>query len=280
MTFMVSLITLLIERFFDWSHLRQWHWFLAYQRAFLERLTGQSPYLVLILTLLPLLVGVGVINFALQNVLFGFIKLAFQLVVVLYCLGPKNLWADSFASINAFTQGDAHNAADKLKAAFGINEVPSSQEAHRLFLNAIFIAANRRVFGVIFWYVVLGPVGAVLYRTISLSVTEGAKVEALAILSAPARLFETLLDWVPVRIFTFLFALGGQFVQVLTCWRKKVLLGLDGNEILLEECGQAAVGIVEGKIPEAVAPETAAISLLDRVFIIVLVLIAIFVWVI
>lgn len=261
MTFIVIFISLLIERFFDWSHLRRWQGLITFQHAVLKRFKNVSPYLTLAVTILPLLIVVGIINMIVANWLYGFIQLIFHLIVVLYCLGPKNFWANAFASINALVQGDT--AGDK-------------QSLHRQLLNQLFVAANRRVFAIVFWYFILGVVGAVLYRAVSLSSTDSEQ-ETVTELAPSARVIETVLDWLPVRVFTFLFALAGHFVQVLTCWRKLVLLGLSSNETMLTECGIAALGGEEGQLAEDGSVEKSAISLLDRVFVIVLIIIAIFV---
>lgn len=276
MTFIVTLIALLIERFFDWSHLRHWNWFALLQCRIMERIPNVSPYAVLACTIIPLLLAVEIVQLLLNDTLYGFPQLIFQVVVLLYCFGPKNLWADAYACINAMLQGDAKFASEKLKASFGITETSYSQSLRRHLLNDIFIEANRRIFAIVFWFVVLGPIGAVLYRAVTLSFPDVSKQHASVELAQSARSVESVLDWVPVRIFTFIFALGGHFVQVLTCWRKKALLGLSGNEVLLTECGVAALGFDDSsKLSDKGATERSAVSLLDRVFVIALVLVAI-----
>jgi AmpE protein len=261
MTFIVTLIALLIERFFDWSHLRRWEWYAGYQRFITQKVTGKSPYLVLAMVMLPLLVGVGIVQFAIKGWVYGLISLLFQLFILLYCLGPRNLWADGFATINAMQQGDAAAAQDKLKHLFGATDTQHS------LLTAMFVEANHRVFACVFWYVVLGPVGAVLYRAISLlAKNENAAPQLHQIVE--------LLDWLPARLLTFIFALGGNFVQVLSCWRKKVLLGLASNHTLLADCGEAALG-ADAQSADGVIVESHAISLLDRTFVITLVLVAV-----
>ena len=276
MTFIVTLIALLIERFFDWSHIRHWSWYTGYQRLIAKRLPGKSAYLVLGATVVPLILGVLIISVALDGFLYGFASLLFQLFVLLYCLGPQNLWADAFACMNALVQGDAQTAGDKLKALFGITNMSNAQTAHKALIEQLFIQSNQRVFAVVFWYVVLGPLGAVLYRTVNLSSNAVANQEASPEVAQTAYSFEMLLDWIPIRIFTFIFALGGHFAQVLACWCKRVTLGVASNKDLLTGCGIAALGIDEqGNLPEDGSAEKETISLLDRVFVIVLVLVAV-----
>ena len=277
MTFIVTLIALLIERFFDWSHLRYWNWYTALQHMIFKKLPGKAAIVVLAATIVPLLAFVGVVNIVLNGTLYGFAKLLFQIIVLLYCFGPQKLWADVFASSNALVQGDAQTAADKLKTLFGITDMQSAQGLHKQLLNQIFIQSNRRVFAVVFWFVVLGPVGAVLYRTISLSASSSSQ-EISPELSQSALTMETLLDWIPARIFTFLFALGGHFSSVLSCWRKQVLHGLSSTDDMLTSCGVAALGDDEKRtVAEDGSEERSAVSLLDRTFVIALVIVAIIV---
>lgn len=276
MTFIVTLIALLIERFFDWSHLRRWVWYANFQRAVTERLEEKSPYLILGLTVIPLLIGVLCIQFILQNALFGFVELLFQLFVLLYCLGPQNLWADTFACINALMQEDAETAEKKLQASFGKSTIETSQSLHGQLLNHIFIAANRRIFAIVFWFIILGPIGAVLYRAMTLSSATYPNQKAVPELISSARVIESALDWIPVRIFTCILALGGHCVKVLTCWRKSAPFGLHLNDSMLMECGTAALGADDiSHIAEDGSAEKNALGLLDRALVITIVGVAI-----
>jgi AmpE protein len=278
MTFIVTLIALLIERFFDWSHLRKWHWYADYQQAVAKRFPGKSAYFVLAATIIPLLLLVLVVQLMLKHVMFGMMEFLFQLFLFLYCLGPQNLWADTFACINALVQGDINLAAEKLKVSFGVTDNSSTQSLHGQLINNIFIAANRRIFAIVFWFLILGPLGAVLYRTITLSSADFPRQEVQPELVQDARSVESMLDWIPVRILTCVFALGGHFVRVFTCWRKKPHLDLAMNEVLLTECGTAALGSNDmEQIAEDGSVERSVIGLLDRSFIIILVVVAILV---
>jgi AmpE protein len=272
MIFIVTFVALIIERFFDWSHLRHWSWYAGLRRFVQQKLPGKSAYLLIAVDIVPLLIVVFILKCVLSGLLFGVVGLAFDLVVFLYCLGPQNLWADSFASMNALSQGDAASAVDKLKITFNITEATQAQMLPGKLLNSIFIASNSRIFAVLFWYVCLGPVGAVLYRAVTLTLQD---TDADVVQKASQA--DELLNWLPERVFTFIFALSGQFVDVLSCWRKRVLLGLTNSNDLLTECGRAAIGLNDDKLLTDDVFQK-AISLLDRSFIIALVLVLV-VWV-
>ena len=278
MTFIVALMALLVERFFDWGHLRRWDWYVGYRLWVEQKLKNQPPAWVLTIAVLPFLIAVLLIQYVFIGKLYGFLSLLFHFLVLLYCMGPQNLWADTFACINALAQGDAGQVAEKLKTMFGITEMIQSQTFHQQFLRKIFIAANVRVFAVVFWYAILGPAGALFYRLMVLASPLQAKEEeeVMPLVVKDAYHVETVLDWLPVRVFTFIFALGGHFVKTLAAWRKDVLQGLGSNEAMLADCGLAALGIDEaGSLAEDGSVERNAISLLDRVFVILLVAVAV-----
>src|SRR3990167_3752574 len=187
-----------------------------------------SPYLILLFSAIPWLILVALIHWMIQGWLYGFLKLLFDIIILLYCFGPRNLWADAFLCIQAFTQTDA-------------------------------------VFADLIWFTILGPVGAVLYRVIALTSVDSLRDKVAPDLSQSAFLVAMILDWIPVRLFTFLFALGGAFVQVFTCSRalKRAWFDFNSNDILLGECGMAALGFPES-LHEDGSAETQAINLLDR----------------
>lgn len=240
MTFIITLISLAIERFFHWSHLRHWRWFNTYQQWLSHSRVNRLPSLVLfILALLPFTLLVGLINHFLDNWLYGILKIVFGIVILLYCLGPANLWV----------------------------------QANRQNQQSIFILANERVLAVVFWFVVLGPVGAVLYRSIAL-MSNGSPLG----LTQTAKKIQQCLDWLPIRIFTFIFALGGHFSRVFACWKKTVLKGPETNDAMLAGCGQAALDVKESEPVSADGlAEREAMIFLDRVLIISLVILAVIV---
>jgi AmpE protein len=275
MTFIVIFIALLIERFFDWSHLRHWGWYNQYEHFILQRIpkNKKNPTMLFAAVVLPLLILMMLVEYLLTGVLYGFMSLVFDIAILIYCLGPQNLWADTFACVNALSQGDAHLAADKLKVSFGIADSQYKQTLHRHFLNNIFIQANHRVFAVAFWFAALGPAGAVLYRAMMVIATETPKQGTTSVFLQYARLMQAGLDWLPVRVFTFIFALGGHFSKVMAFWGKKAFKGVDENDVLLTECGTAALGLEDQPVlVEDGSVEKHAVSMLDRSFVIALAL--------
>jgi AmpE protein len=275
MAFIITLLALIVERFFHWTHLRRWQWFVEYQTWLNKRVGTVQPYVTLALVLLPPMILVWLVEHLLSGWWFGGFRLVFEVVVVLYCLGPSNLWLQVYNCLAGLHGADVHDGIERVRQAFNI-ELPANPQAfHQAFTRSIFVAAHQRIFGVLFWFVVLGPAGAVLYRLLSLCCEESP----FGFMTTAVQL-QKILDWVPTRIFTFIFALGGNFTLVFAQWRRYVAQGLQSNEALLTDCGLAALDIMaDGRMPEDGSAEKDALSLLDRVFVISLVVLAALVFV-
>ena len=272
MAFIITFIALVIERFFDWHHLRRWRWFGKCLAVLSQRLSAWPSALVFCLAILPPVVLVALLNHALAGWLYGVWKLLFGVFILIYCLGPMNFWAEAYKCISTLQGDDLPVACERARQAFGVTVCDNPQAFHRAFTNALFSEANRRVFAVLFWFIVLGPAGALLYRLVDICRSSNLTV------MRPAEQMLAWLDWLPVRIFTLFFALAGHFTKVIQHWRHDVLTAPKMNSIILSECGIAALDVLEAdRIPEDGTAEKETISLLDRVFVIALVVLAILV---
>jgi AmpE protein len=270
MTFIIILLALIIERFFDWNHVRRWRWFGSYQKWIGLRCSGWSGYFILLLTLLPPILLAALINHLLTGWLYGVLKLLFGVGILLYCLGPVNFWAEAYISLSNVQEQKPLPEFEKIKNAFGVSIIDTPETFHRALTNALFTEANRRLFAVIFWFILLGPAGAILYRLVDL-----CRLRGIATMQVAAWL-EGWLDWLPVRVFTFIFALGGHFTRVIRYWKHNILSSPSMNETLLTECGIAALDApVTDHFPVDGSAEKETLALLDRSLVIGLVILAI-----
>lgn len=263
MTFLVLLIALLVERFFDFAHLRDWFWMPRLEALVKKYLKTNAPWAVFAANILPLVLLLMLLNALLFKSLYGFPGLVFDVAVLLYCLGPRNFWADAYAAINALVTNPSA-AVETCKTSFDIDSHLDAGARYRALLDRFFTASETRLFGVVFWYAILGAGGALLYRMVAIfAAREGD--------SQPAKLSLQVLDWLPVRLFTLIFALAGNFSKVLLVWPKKAVLGLMNADDMLVTCGTAAIGDEMTNIPDDGKVLRSAVSLLDRSFVIGLV---------
>src|SRR5262249_33768735 len=94
---------------------------------------------------------------------------------------------------------------------------PEPEANHRSLLGALFIQSHERVFGVLLWFSVAGPGGAVAYRMAS-------RLPSLLDTDSPAldtaEFLHALLAWLPVRATAMLFALGGSMDDAIAAWKR------------------------------------------------------------
>lgn len=273
MTFIIICIALIVERFFHWAQLRHWRWFLQYEQWLSRYLSHRSAFLSLCILIVPPVFIIGLIDYLISGWLYGVVKLIYGVVILLYCLGPSNLWDQVYRSLNDLMKDDHQVGFEQVQASFGVNGDEGLQSFHQAFVTAIFTAALERIFAVLFWFAVLGPMGALLYRLVSFCSQQSALNT-----SKTATQLKLVLDWIPVRIFTFLFALCGHFKNVFAQWKNFVLKGMTDTVSLLKSCGIAALDVMEnGRLPEDGTAEKESLELLDRVFVMALVILAVIV---
>ena len=105
-------------------------------------------------------------------------------------------------------------------------------------VEAVFRNALQRWFGVLFWFCLLGPFGALLYR---LSV-QAAQQDAGALppdTLQGARILLAVLEWPVAQLVTLSLALVGNFDSVAGAWREPGAFGLHGA--LLANAARASV---------------------------------------
>lgn len=162
------IIGLFLDRTFRHLHdLRDLSGFEFYSQA-IQRLSGKllPPLQFIIILAAPTFLVLSV-QILLDDFLLNIPALIFGIIVFVYCLGPACLSTDIDAYIHARTLGDEDEA---LHYAGTITDASASaaqdQQVHEV-TRAILNVANERIFAVIFWFIILGPFGALLYRLIS-----------------------------------------------------------------------------------------------------------------
>ena len=241
------------------------------------------------LALVVPLLAVGLMQLALDQPLWGFVGLLFDIVILFYCWGPRDLDLDVAAIMDAPDAANRREAAAYLWPRNGTVRLDGGSLIEAVFRNAL-----RRWFGVLFWFWVLGPFGALLYR---LSVLSAERDEDLlpSDTSAGARAWLTILEWPVSQLMTMSLALVGNFDAVVGAWRDMGKPSLLLNNALLETAARASVrseiadevgDYTETGVPTATAlvevfgelPELRdAISLVWRMLILWLAIIALFV---
>jgi hypothetical protein len=131
----------------------------------------------------------------------------------------------------------------------------------------LFYDALSQKFSVTFWFIFLGPIGALFY-----DFNRRAQKTSYAPYAYQAR---QLLDWAPARLLSLGYALAGHFNPAFSYWALHLFTGMEHNQRFLENSGLAALngnmseGPLDDKEPEhAIALVKRAEVMLLTVFII------------
>jgi membrane protein required for beta-lactamase induction len=265
MILITLVLALLVERFLgQYQHLRRYDWFNRYVRAVRARLGSAAVWdgpVGVIVTLAVPLFAVGLMQELLHGVLLSLLGLAFGVAVLLYCLGPRDLDADAETYCAAVEEGDAERAQHSAGELLGYDAPPDPWTRSRAVTDAVLAQCNERLFAVLFWYILLGPLGAALFRlsTVLSDSLRPADVEGAGYIAAARRLHE-ILAWLPARLVALSYALSGSFEDAMHGWndyqQEHPDQVADTNSAVLMRTGAGALRLdAEGPAPDEQAPE-------------------------
>ena len=249
MTLLSIVLALILERLL--SNLEHWREHAIYQRHvrwLRTRLGGERAWgsqWILIPLLLPALLIVGGVQVLLADAVYGVLGFVFSMLMLLLCLGPRDLGEQLNALLVARRTGDAQtqNAiCVDLRCtparAVGVAEPDES----RSLLGAIFVQAHERLFAVLLWFFVLGPLGAVAYRMVAglprVLAETGSGERAV---EAAVRV-HAILAWLPARVTGLLYAMAGSTDDALAA-RREINADEQGHWVLRTWRQLAAMGV-------------------------------------
>lgn len=119
------------------------------------------------------------------------------------------------------------------------------RELASVTIEQLFAHSHRQTFGVLFWFILLGPAGAVLFRlasVLSLRWREATPQFSVAVV----KIFHAL-NWVPVRLTALTYAVAGNFEDALYCWRTQMQAWPNAEEGVAMAAGAGAMGVKLGQ---------------------------------
>jgi membrane protein required for beta-lactamase induction len=294
MTLLALLLGLLLERLLTRAlHLREPRWFDGYLDWALARFHdlhgGRALAFTITLVLLPVL-PVALIAWIFHDVLLGIVYVGFAALVLVFSLGPRDLKDEVDDYVEALERGDRQAAERVARAIMEHDAAQRTGTAPDTLEDAIFVQTNNRVFGVAFWFMLLGPAGAWLFRVSDLMRRRAVfeyrgRAESSENMPEFVNALQTVhgvLAWAPARLLALGYALAGSFEQALDEWRRSVQAAgarfFDTNDHLLAGVGRGALN-VEAEPAEFIAlPDVrrveACMRLISRALLIWLVFVA------
>ncbi|OGT47690.1 MAG: hypothetical protein A3E82_00910 [Gammaproteobacteria bacterium RIFCSPHIGHO2_12_FULL_38_11] len=98
----------------------------------------------------------------------------------------------------------------------------------------LFLKTYQRIFALLFWYFIFGPVGLALYVVVAALYTQLHEQKYFI-------LIQGILDWLPIRLLGLSFALAGNFSVVFKEWMKTLFQGVAPNQNQVVSFGELAV---------------------------------------
>jgi membrane protein required for beta-lactamase induction len=220
MILIAILISLGIDKAFaTWQGVRRFEWFLEFANSirFQLKAIANGSLGVLLTVALPVFL-IALVDYLLGRV-HPVLAFPFGVAVLWYCLGPKNLDDQVQAYIDARESGDIE-AAQRSAADILHQQIPSQNfQLSQAVTESILIEGNERIMAVLFWFGVLGPLGAALYRLSATLKNFTGKEHPASEFAQAAQRLHAILDWVPARLVAVGYAVSGSFVDAIGNWR-------------------------------------------------------------
>lgn len=202
-----------MDRYFDWGlvkvgRLKVWQGSLA-------------AAALIALPVLPVLL----ISVAIKPLLLSMIYFAFAIIVLIFSLGPRDLQEEVDDYCAACERND-QDEADRIAKGLTETDLPMERKQRELAVEeAILVQADNRLFAVVFWFAVLGPVGAWMFRVSDLFRRRRAfelsrsDEDTEETRSEPVLWWHGVLVWLPARLQVLGYGLAGSLDGAVAGWK-------------------------------------------------------------
>jgi AmpE protein len=257
MKLVALLIGLIVERLAtQLFHLRELRWLdRVIDSGFrvVERYPNWPPLLLVMLSALILVLPVLLLRLSLGDALYGFLYLIFAVGVLFLSLGPRDIAEEVDEHCDALKSEDPERIRATAKALLEKDIPTDPEERSREVEEAACVQGNNRLFAVIFWFVLVGPLGAWTYRVTDLirrravfrAGRDDTGANAASLVVGAAGDLHGWLAWLPARLTAISYALAGNFDGAITAWRTPVPPGTGvlhaRSESLLGRVGTGAI---------------------------------------
>lgn len=263
MTFFCVIVALLVNYFWQRDDARSMdRQVLKWQSWVLERVDPRSDQLSVWLTIMicagfPALVLI-IALLLLNGIAFGILTLLLHIFVLVLALSGEDVRGILLGSMQycrtgavAAARRHAHKCLERLSVK-PVDDVEGEGWVH-LLVKAALGQVLRRLYVVVFWYLIAGPVAVVVYvQCLFLWQGQAAgsadvDLKRAAMLRNTAERIVAVIEWLPIRLLMVFFALAGHFSEA---WSEMAdeqfwTLDVERGELLLYRVAVAATGVTK-----------------------------------
>ena len=244
MKFIIIVIgVLILRRMRSLSQLQQDGWYRDWvvHLVSFEWLKSKPSVRLFLSVLVPVFLLVSVL-LLLDNHWFGIPVFVLSFLVFLYSLGRGNLEEqveDYQEDLNRDDLQAAYHDAAEFNSSKEESEAENWMQLCQETIGSISYRYFERYFAVIFWFVLAGAPGALLYRLLILHLDMSLNSEQEGRYRVQHGLH--LMEWLPVRLLGLSLAFVGDFTACLESWRASVLSGSMSTVDIIEDYVSAAL---------------------------------------
>ncbi len=222
MTLITILIALLLEKYANWhTRLRNASWFCHYinwmYAKFSDSKWMDGPAGVVFI-IAPAIIIVGAV-FSILDDYHSFYSFIFSILILSFSIGPNKFYDEVKKFIHLKQQGDNEGALWYLDKILGKDFSENEPLIILNLIKAILIQTSKQLLSVLFWFVVLGPIGAVLFRLTNVMHDDKIENKEDSQFAQAAARLQYILHWIPSRLTALSYAIVGSFVHASDCWK-------------------------------------------------------------
>ena len=242
MTLIVILISVSLDFFLGGlERFRNFNWCISLYYCLEKRLAQYKFWdgtFGLLIVLSAALSGLIIVLF-LASSLPWIVEIVISLIVLIYCLAPENLDNRLDEYITAVDE-DNVDAVNEIAEGLIDETLLSENDSNEIaIIKSSLVESHKRTFAVIFWFLILGAVGALLYRLVNEINDEFGEVRSG--FADSNSILINILEWPSSRLMVLGLAFGGHLVDAMPGWSKAEHLSIEVNNEVLTDAGIGAL---------------------------------------
>jgi adenosylcobinamide-phosphate synthase len=176
------------------------------------------------------------------------LALPVELLLLYLAIGGSSLAQHGRAVAEALSQGDLSLARERVGWMVSRDTGQlDSEGVSRSAAESVLENGNDALFGALFWFLLLGAPGVVMYRLVNtLDAMWGYRTEHYRHFGFAAAKLDDLLNWIPARLTALGYILAGDSARGWRCWRTQGHLTDSPNGGVVMAAGAGALGLQLG----------------------------------